>query len=40
MRNQTSHAYNEMKAREVFEAAKTFLPDVKNLLLMLKEKMT
>ncbi|MHB9028629.1 MAG: nucleotidyltransferase substrate binding protein [Candidatus Latescibacterota bacterium] len=39
MRNQTSHAYNEQKAREVFEAAKEFLPDVKHLLRMMKEKM-
>ncbi len=40
MRNQTSDAYDPMKAREVFEAAKEFLPDVQHLLLMLKEKMT
>ena len=40
MRNQTSHIYDELKAREVFEAAKDFLPDVKHLLLILKEKMT
>jgi nucleotidyltransferase substrate binding protein (TIGR01987 family) len=40
MRNQTSHAYDQQKAKEVFEAAKEFLPDATRLLLMLKDKMT
>jgi nucleotidyltransferase substrate binding protein (TIGR01987 family) len=40
MRNQTSHAYDDVKAREVFEAAREFLPEAQQLLFRLKEKMT
>lgn len=38
MRNQTSHVYDDAKAREVFCAARDFLPDVQALLAQLKEK--
>jgi nucleotidyltransferase substrate binding protein (TIGR01987 family) len=39
MRNNTSHAYDETKAREVFQAAGEFLPDAQRLLAGIKEKM-
>jgi len=38
-RNVTSHAYNENKADEVYEAAKKFLPDVKFLLAQLQSRL-
>jgi len=40
MRNLTSHVYDEAKAVEVFQAAKRFLPDVKQFLERLKAKNT
>ena len=38
MRNQTSHAYDDKIASEVFLAAREFLNDARNLLARLKEK--
>ncbi len=36
-RNNTSHAYDQKLAKEVYDAAKTFPPMVKNLLAALKQ---
>lgn len=38
MRNQTSHIYDDAKAREVFLAARDFLPNAWDLIAKLKEK--
>jgi len=37
-RNLTSHTYEEETAQTVFETARLFLPDAKNLLLQLQKK--
>lgn len=37
-RNQTSHAYDQDIAEEIFEVAKTFIKDAKKLLMQLEEK--
>lgn len=37
-RNETSHTYDNDKAEDVFEVAKNFLKDAKQLLLILEEK--
>ncbi len=37
-RNETSHIYGDDKAEDVFEVAKTFLKDAKQLFLILEEK--
>jgi nucleotidyltransferase substrate binding protein (TIGR01987 family) len=38
MRNETSHTYEESKAKEVYEAAKAFAPKCRELLNTLKSK--
>jgi nucleotidyltransferase substrate binding protein (TIGR01987 family) len=38
MRNQTSHLYDDAKAREVFDAARDFLPDAQSLFEQLRGK--
>ena len=40
MRNLTSHVYDDLKATEVFQAAKRFLPDAQYLLERLQERNT
>ena len=40
MRNLTSHVYDDIRATEVFQAAKRFLPDAEYLLERLKERNT
>lgn len=37
-RNQTSHAYDEAQAREVYDAARRFLPHARELLANLEER--
>ncbi len=37
-RNETSHNYNETKAEETYRTAKTFAPDARDLLNILKDR--